>query len=130
MEIKQGDIFWVDSEPHAGSEFGGHNAKANNIRRPVVVVSGNMYNRAQAPFVVVVPVTSGSSSQEAQNRLENDPLALPILVKNGADETHGFMFLHQLLGYDLEARNAEYVGQIDATTLRVSLKIITKQIFA
>jgi mRNA interferase MazF len=130
MEIRQGNIFWVDSEPHAGREFGGHNSKVNNIRRPVVVVSGDMFNRAQQPFVVVVPVTSGSSSKEAQNRLENDPLALPILIKSGSENVHGYVFLHQLLGYDLSARNAEYAGDADPTTMRIVLKIITKQIFA
>ncbi|WP_156166927.1 type II toxin-antitoxin system PemK/MazF family toxin [Levilactobacillus koreensis] len=39
--IKQGHLYWVDCEPHAGHEEGSHNIYTGNIRRPVVVVSNN-----------------------------------------------------------------------------------------
>ncbi|WP_243682034.1 type II toxin-antitoxin system PemK/MazF family toxin [Lacticaseibacillus manihotivorans] len=41
---KQGDIIFIDSEPHAGKEFGGHDPEQNNTRRPMIVLSNTDYN--------------------------------------------------------------------------------------
>ncbi|MEB3365626.1 type II toxin-antitoxin system PemK/MazF family toxin [Lactobacillus sp. R2/2] len=44
---KQGDIIWIDAEPHAGREEGGHNPQSGNIQRPAIVISNNAYNQKQ-----------------------------------------------------------------------------------
>jgi len=89
--IKQGHLYWVDCEPHAGHEEGGHNIYTGNIRRPVVVVSNDQYN--QEGMSIVFPITS---KQRVSRYL------LPILAKKPSS-----IILTQILGYDMFARNAE-----------------------
>jgi mRNA interferase MazF len=48
--ISQGEIWWADIPPPAGSEPG--------FRRPVVVVQGDALNRSRIATVVCVPLTS------------------------------------------------------------------------
>jgi mRNA interferase MazF len=48
--ISQGEIWWADIPPPAGSEPG--------FRRPVVVVQGDAVNRSRIATVVCVPLTS------------------------------------------------------------------------
>jgi len=48
--ISQGEIWWADLPPPAGS--------APGFRRPVVVVQGDALNRSRIATVVCVPLTS------------------------------------------------------------------------
>lgn len=50
VTISQGDVFWTDLPPAAGSTAG--------FRRPVVVVQGDALNRSRLATVVIVPLTS------------------------------------------------------------------------
>lgn len=50
MVIAQGDVWWADLPPPAGSGPGS--------RRPVVVVQGEALNRSRLATVVCVPLTS------------------------------------------------------------------------
>ncbi len=50
MVISQGEVWWADIPPPAGSGPG--------FRRPVVVVQGDALNRSQIATVVCVPMTS------------------------------------------------------------------------
>lgn len=50
MVISQGEIWWADLPPPAGSGPG--------FRRPVVVVQGEAFNRSRIATVVCVPLTS------------------------------------------------------------------------
>jgi mRNA interferase MazF len=50
VTIAQGDVFWADLPPPAGSTAG--------FRRPLVVVQGDALNRSRLATVVVVPLTS------------------------------------------------------------------------
>jgi len=52
MKIKQGDLFWVDFRPPAGSEPG--------YRHPVVVVQNDVYNASSIQTVVVCLLTSNT----------------------------------------------------------------------
>ncbi|MFD1317443.1 type II toxin-antitoxin system PemK/MazF family toxin [Loigolactobacillus zhaoyuanensis] len=92
--IKQGGIYWVTAEPHAGHEEGGHALNNDNIRRPVVVVSNNRYN--QAKMALVFPITS---VQKKSRYLLSIKLKKPSSI-----------ILTQILGYDMIARQAEYAG--------------------
>lgn len=55
--IAQGDVWWADLGPPAGSEPG--------FRRPVVVVQGDSFNRSRIGTVVCVPLTSNLRWAEA-----------------------------------------------------------------
>lgn len=50
MVISQGEVWWADIAPPAGSEPG--------FRRPVVVVQGDALNRSRIATVVCVSLTS------------------------------------------------------------------------
>ena len=50
MEIRQGDIFWVDEDEPSGSQPG--------YRRPFVVVQNNLFNFSRIQTVVVCALTT------------------------------------------------------------------------
>ena len=50
MVVAQGDVFWADLPEPIGSGPG--------LRRPVLIVQGNAFNRSRIATVVVVPLTS------------------------------------------------------------------------
>jgi mRNA interferase MazF len=50
MEIKQGDIFWIEQEEPQGSEPG--------YRHPFVVVQNNLFNQSRISTVVVCALTT------------------------------------------------------------------------
>ena len=50
MVISQGEVWWADLPPPAGSGPG--------FRRPVVIVQGDALNRSRVATVVCVPLTS------------------------------------------------------------------------
>ena len=55
--INRGDICWVDLRPPVGSEPG--------YRRPVLIVSGNEFNRSRLSTAVVAAITSNLRLAEA-----------------------------------------------------------------
>lgn len=94
LNIKQGEIYWIDAEPHSGREEGGHSSQHHNIRRPVVVVSNDHYNRQE--MAIVFPITS---------KIKRSRYLLPIMLRKQSN-----IILTQILGYDMKARNAENSG--------------------
>lgn len=50
MVISQGEVWWAELPPPAGSGPG--------LRRPVVIVQGDPFNRSRIATVVCVPLTS------------------------------------------------------------------------
>ena len=50
MEIKQGDVYWIEMDEPLGSEPG--------YRRPCVVIQNNIYNQSLIKTVVVCILTS------------------------------------------------------------------------
>jgi mRNA interferase MazF len=57
MEIKQGDIFWIEQGEPAGSEPG--------YRRPFVVVQNNLFNHSRMNTVVVCALTTNLQRAKA-----------------------------------------------------------------
>ena len=57
MVVAQGDIFWADLPEPVGSGPG--------LRRPVLIVQGNAFNRSRIATVVVVPLTSNTRLADA-----------------------------------------------------------------
>ena len=57
MVAAQGEVFWADLPDPVGSGPG--------LRRPVLIVQGNAFNRSRIGTVVVVPLTSNLGLAEA-----------------------------------------------------------------
>lgn len=102
----QGDLIWIDAEPHAGHEYGGHNER--NIRRPMLVMSSSLYNE-RTGMVVGFPITSKL------------PAYFPVGLKIQEDKIRGFAVLSNLLGYDFVARNGEIVDHVNKITFKQAL---------
>ncbi len=102
---ERGDIIIIDAEPHSGTEYGGHDSSAGNIRRRMVVVSSTEYNKA-THMIVGMPITTS-------NRYYNDPQYKMILV-NGEDYTgvKGYVALWQLQNYDFDSRNGRVINKV------------------
>lgn len=112
---KQGDLIWIDAEPHAGHEYGGHEP-TNNIRRPMLVTSSESYNRITG-MVAGFPITS------------QIPADFPTALKIKTAKIQGYAVLSSLLGYDFDARHGEVVAQVDRVT-RMNALAAVQTIFA
>ena len=105
---KQKDIIFIDYEPHSGKEYGGHDKK--NIRRPMVVLSNDAYNKATG-LVVGMPMTTVEKN--------NDRLYMTIMVPNSFDTgIKGNVVLWQIQNFDYRSRNVEIVGQVNNKTFK------------
>jgi len=107
---KQGDIIWIDAEPHASHEYGGHDSK-DNIRRPMLVISSDTYNK-RTGMINGFPITS---------RVPKDFYA-SLKFKN--DKVHGYIILSNLLGYDFSARHGKVVSHVDKVLKEQALSAI------
>jgi mRNA interferase MazF len=65
MEIKQGDIFWIEQEEPQGSEPG--------YRRPFVVVQNNVFNQSRINTVVVCALTTNLQRAKAPGNVLLEP---------------------------------------------------------
>ncbi|ALB28727.1 type II toxin-antitoxin system PemK/MazF family toxin [Companilactobacillus heilongjiangensis] len=107
---KQGDIVWIDAEPHAGHEYGGHDSK-DNIRRPMLVISSDTYNR-RTGMITGFPITF---------KIPTDFYA-SLKLKN--DKIHGYIILSNLLGYDFSARRGKVVSHVNKQLKEQALSAI------
>ncbi|WP_125591142.1 type II toxin-antitoxin system PemK/MazF family toxin [Companilactobacillus jidongensis] len=105
----QGDIIYIDAEPHAGHEIGGHNSKNMNIRRPVVVLSDSDYNKATG-LISGMPITSHDFMNS------DDGSYIPIADKESG--VIGNIVTYYLPSYDFKARHGEIIGHISDTILK------------
>lgn len=71
MEIRQGDIFWVDAEKPIGS--------APEFTRPFVIIQNNLFNRGKINTVLVCALTTNLLRADAPGniRLYKDEANLP-----------------------------------------------------
>ncbi|MFL2029687.1 type II toxin-antitoxin system PemK/MazF family toxin [Loigolactobacillus zhaoyuanensis] len=111
---KQGDFVWLDAEPHAGHEIGGHDPAKQNIARPFLVVSTTEFNQ-NTPFVQVMPIT--------HTLREDDPLMMQII--DSALQITGMVLFAQLKGYDYQARHGAIIGHCRPNVLKAALKVIS-----
>ncbi|MFD1470892.1 type II toxin-antitoxin system PemK/MazF family toxin [Companilactobacillus mishanensis] len=96
---KQGDLIWINFEPHAGHEYGGHDPNSNNIRRPMLVMSSDIYNQLTG-MIVGFPITS---------KIPNN---YPTAIKISTNKISGYALTNSVLGYDFEARNGQVVDHV------------------
>ncbi len=62
MEIRQGDIFWIDANQPVGS--------APGFTRPFVVVQNNLFNRGKINTVLVCALTTNLSRANAPGNVQ------------------------------------------------------------
>ena len=60
--VKQGDIVWVNFDPHSGREQAGY--------RPTVIVSNNIFN-IKTNMVIVCPITNANRNFPLHMGLDN-----------------------------------------------------------
>lgn len=107
---RQGDLVWIDAEPHAGHEYGGYDSETN-IRRPMLVISSDIYNE-RTGMVTCFPITS------------KIPRGFYASLKLKNDKIHGYIILSNLLGYDFSARHGKVVSHVDNGLLQQSLNAV------
>lgn len=101
----KGDVIVLNAEPHSGKEFGGHNESSGNVRRHMIVMSSDAYNRATG-MVLAMPITTSE-------RRRNQPGYYPILIIGGnSNGVKGFVALWQLQNFDFKSRNGKIVNKI------------------
>lgn len=105
--VEQGSIIWIDSEPHAGHEFGGHDPANGNIRRPMVVLSNTDYNK-HTEYVIGMLVT--------HKFFQDRRLYLPILLPGS--NTKGSIIMWQIYCYDYRARHGQVTGKVSDKDLK------------
>ena len=106
MMPKQGDLIFIDAEPHVGHEESGHDPQSGNIRRPMVVISNSGYNAAMG-MVVCMPITSQKKS---------DARIYQAIVDYDSG-INGSVITFQIPNYDYQARHREVVGHVHARLL-------------
>ena len=87
MEIRRGDVCWALLEPRSGSEQRG--------RRPVVVVSHDAFNEADAWRSIIVVPCSTSVRQSARG-----PTVVPIPRRTASMPKSSMALCHQVTTLD------------------------------
>jgi len=100
LDVHQGDLIFIDAEPHAGHEIGGHDLEKNNIRRPFLVMSRSSYSN-KSGLVIGLAITHVH---------RESPFRFSIV--DFESQINGDALLLQLLSYDFLARHGEVVGHI------------------
>ncbi|MGN1271671.1 type II toxin-antitoxin system PemK/MazF family toxin [uncultured Lactobacillus sp.] len=114
---KQGDLVFMDAEPHSGHEIGGHDPKKKNIRRPFLIMSQASFNQ-KTGMCYAMAITS-------KHRARNTRLE----ILDFASKIHGDLLLYQVPEYDFISRNCEIVGHIKDEALFNEAKEVFLQIF-
>ena len=105
MVVAQGDVFWVDLPDPVGSGPG--------LRRPVLIVQGNAFNRSRIATVVVVPLTSNL-------RLADAPGNVPLRRQATGLPKDSVANVSQVITID-KSLLTERVGHVRAGVLQLVL---------
>jgi mRNA interferase MazF len=65
MEIRQGDIYWIEQEEAEGSEPG--------YRRPFLVIQNNLFNQSRINTVIVCALTTNLQRAKAPGNVLLEP---------------------------------------------------------
>ncbi|WP_288760335.1 type II toxin-antitoxin system PemK/MazF family toxin [uncultured Lacticaseibacillus sp.] len=112
LVVHQGDLVWIDAEPYAGHEQGGHDPEHGNIRRPMIVISTSSYYQYTG-LIIGMPITHAKSNQEQIRPPINDQ-------KSGIS---GSVITYQMQNYDFEAGNGKVVGRMPRSYVQMLLPI-------
>jgi mRNA interferase MazF len=104
--VARGSIVWMRMHPQAGHEQTGY--------RPAIVLSDGIIDPANSFFAMIVPVT---------NTVRGYPFEVPVppgIAISGTYVTDpyltGVVLTDQAKSLDLDARNAEVIGQVNITS--------------
>ena len=111
------DILWINAEPHAGEEEGGHDQQVGNTYRPVLVCSTSKYN--QYGFVVGMPITS-HRGHDVNNPFYK--MLVPISTVN--HHVSGYIIPAKIVGYDYLARHGKIVDHLDVSAIPIIKSIL------
>jgi mRNA interferase MazF len=106
--IAQGEVFWADLPDPVGSGSG------PGLRRPVLIVQGNAFNRSRIGTVVVVPLTSNV-------RLAGAPGNVLLRHRMTRLSKDSVANVSQVIAVD-RALLTERVGPVTASALRLVLR--------
>ena len=106
MVITQGDVIWADLPAPVGSGPG--------LRRPVLIVQGNAFNRSRIGTVVVVPLTSNLRLADAPGNV----LLRHRMTRLPKDSVAN---VSQVIAIDRDLLTKR-VGQLTAGALRLVLR--------
>ena len=106
MEIRQGDVFWIDLEKPSGSGPG--------YRRPYVVIQNNLFNNSSIDTVLVCALTTNLKHARAP---EN------VLLKKGEANLprHSLVNVSQLVTVD-KRDLVEKIGTLSRQRVRLILR--------
>jgi mRNA interferase MazF len=82
MEIKQGDIFWIEQDEPKGSEPG--------YRRPFVIVQNNLFNQSRINTVVVCALTTNLQRAKSPGNVLLEPGEGGLSKESVVNVTHIF----------------------------------------
>jgi mRNA interferase MazF len=95
----RGETWYAELDPVRGHEQAG--------RRPVLVVSTNLFNYGPADLAVVLPITS---------REKRIPWHVPLVAAEGGLKMDSFAMCEMVRSISLE-RLAKRIGKVKATTM-------------
>jgi len=105
-EVRQGDVYWIDFRPTAGS--------APAERHPCVIVQSDAFNRSRIATTVVCLITSNVSRSHAPGNV--------ALGKGEANLSRASVVnVSQIVTFD-KAELVERIGRLPASTLDAVLK--------
>ncbi len=104
MEIKQGDIFWIEQEEPKGSEPG--------YRRPFVIVQNNLFNQSRINTVVVCALTTNLQRGKVPGNVLLDPGEGGLTKASVVNVSQIFTVDKQFLGEYCGALPSGKIGQI------------------
>ena len=104
MEIKQGDIFWIEQEEPKGSEPG--------YRRPFVVVQNNLFNQSRIHTTVVCTLTTNLQRGKAPGNVLLDLGEGGLLKASVVNVSQIFTVDKQALGEYCGSLSPGRIGQI------------------
>lgn len=105
MTISQGDIWWADLPPPAGSGPG--------LRRPVIVIQSDAFNRSRIATVVCVPLTTNTRWADVPGNVLLAAEATNLPHDSAANASQVITIDKELL--------AEHVGKITRSKLELVL---------
>lgn len=115
MDLKQGDVLFIDLEPAKGTEM--------KKKRPCIIISNNDYNEL-LDTVIVAPVSSSNKYQENE-KYKISPLFIPIAL----NQIRGTILLQHVRSIDpVKRSSSKVVGRVDSETLK-TIKNIVKEFF-
>jgi mRNA interferase MazF len=102
--MKRGDVFWANLVPRSGSEQTG--------RRPVVIVSHEVFNKTQKwRSIIVIPLST------SKKQLKRSPTVVELKKGEGGLSQNAYAVCHQVTTLD-RAKLIKHVGELSATKLK------------